>query len=296
VPPRSIWTGVITFGMVSIPVRLLPATQDKDVRFHLLHQPDHSRINFKRWCVAEDREVQQDELVKAYEISKDQYVEITDQDLEKLPLPSKHTIELSAFVTSSEIDPMYYEKSYYLEPEETGLKPYALLMKVLDQKGVMGVATIALRNKESLCALRPVDSTLVLETLHYPDEIRERELSLPDVLVNERELQVAGTLVDALKERFEPSKYHDHYREALLELIESKTQGREVVVPEGEAAAPVTDLMEALRASIEQAQKRKGGASEGPREGGETRRDGKAKSEAKASKPKSARGRRTTAA
>ncbi|TME34320.1 MAG: Ku protein, partial [Chloroflexi bacterium] len=134
---------------------------------------------------------------------------------------------------------------------------YALLMKVLDQKGVMGVATIALRNKESLCALRPVDSTLVLETLHYPDEIRERELSLPDVLVNERELQVAGTLVDALKERFDPSKYHDHYREALLELIESKTQGREVVVPEGETAAPVTDLMEALRASIEQAQKRK---------------------------------------
>ena len=181
--------------------------------------------------------------------------------------------------------------------EETGLKPYALLMKVLDQKGVMGVATIALRNKESLCALRPVDSTLVLETLHYPDEIRERELSLPDVLVNERELQVAGTLVDALKERFDPSKYHDHYREALLELIESKTQGREVVVPEGETAAPVTDLMEALRASIEQAQKRKGGgSSEEPREGGETRRDGKAKSEAKAAKPKSARGRRKTAA
>ena len=259
-PPRSIWTGVITFGMVSIPVRLFPATQDKDVSFHLLHKPDHSRIKFKRWCVVEDREVDTDELVRAYEVSKDQYVEITDEDLEQLPLPARHQIELSAFVKAEEIDPTYYEKSYYLEPEETGLKAYALLMKVLEQKRVLGLATIAIRNKESLCALRPTDSSLVLETLHYPDEIRSHELSLPEVLVNERELAVAGTLVDALEERFDPSKYHDHYREALLELIASKTQGRQVVVPEGEAAAaPVTDLMAALRASIEAAQRRKGG-------------------------------------
>jgi DNA end-binding protein Ku len=250
--------------MVSIPVKLYPATQDKDVAFHLLHQPDHSRVRFKRFCAAEEREVPQEELVKAYELSKDQYVEITDQDLEQLPLPSKHTIELSAFVESSQIDPIYYEKSYYLEPEETGLKPYALLMKVLDEKRVIGVASIALRNKESLCALRPLESTLVLETLYYPDEIRERELSMPNVLVNDRELQVAGTLVDALREPFDPSSYHDHYREALLELIESKAQGREVVVPEPEAAgAPVTDLMAALRASIEVARQRKGDSERG---------------------------------
>ena len=278
-PPRSIWTGVITFGMVSIPVRLLPATQDKDVSFHLLHKPDHSRIKFKRWCAAEDREVDNDELVRAFEVSKDQYVEVTDEDLERLPLAAKHQIELSAFVRSDEIDPTYYEKSYYLEPEETGLKPYALLMKVLEQKRVMGVATIAIRNKESLCALRPSDSSLVLETLHYPDEIREHDLSLPDVLVNDRELAVAGTLVDALQEPFDPSKYHDHYREALLELIASKTQGHEVVVPEGEAAAaPVTDLMAALRASIEAARKRKGGAAQAP--GQERKADG-AREEAK---------------
>src|SRR5438128_4618784 len=137
--PRSIWSGVITFGMVSIPVKLFPATQDKDVAFHLLHQPDHSRIKFKRFCAAEDEEVPQDELVKAFEVSKDQYVEITDEDLEKLPLPAKHTIELSSFVNSSEIDPVYYDKSYYLEPEEVGIKPYALLMGVLEKKGVTGV-------------------------------------------------------------------------------------------------------------------------------------------------------------
>src|SRR5438874_4592551 len=193
-PPRAIWSGVITFGMVSIPVRLFPATQDRDVSFHLLHKPDHSRIKFKRWCAAEDREVEQDELVKAFEVSKDQYVEITDEDLEKLPLPARHTIELSSFVGSEEIDPIYYEKSYYLEPEETGVKPYALLRKVLEEKRVTGVASIAIRNKESLCALRPLDGSLLLETLHYPDEIREREFDTGGVKVNDRELAVAATL------------------------------------------------------------------------------------------------------
>jgi DNA end-binding protein Ku len=260
--PRSIWKGVITFGMVSIPVRLFPATQDKDISFHLLHKPDHSRIKFKRWCAAEDSEVDQDELVKAFEVSKDQYVEITDEDLEQLPLPARHTIELSAFVNSAEIVPIYYEKSYYLEPEETGVKPYALLMKVLDKKGVTGVASIAIRNKESLCALRPMDGAILLETLHYPDEIREREESLPEVTVNERELAVASTLVDALAEPFDPAKYHDHYREALLELIKNKTEGKAVVMPEVEAPGQVTDIMEALRASIEAARKRKGGGAQ----------------------------------
>src|SRR5207244_10270921 len=135
------------------------------------------------------------------------------------------TIDLSAFVDSAEIDPIYYEKSYYLEPEETGVKPYALLLKVLEKKGVTGVASIAIRNKESLCALRPLDGTLLLETLHYPDEIREREFDTGGVKVNDRELAVAATLVDALAEPFKPDKYHDHYREALLELIKSKTEG-----------------------------------------------------------------------
>jgi DNA end-binding protein Ku len=259
---RSIWSGAITFGLVSIPVKLYPATQDKDVSFHLLHQPDHSRIRFKRFCAAEDEEVPQDELIKAYEVSKEQYVEITDEDLDQLPLPAKHTIELSAFVKSADIDPIYYEKSYYLEPEETGVKPYALLMKVLEQKNVIGIASVAIRNKESLCALRPLESSLVLETLHYPDEIREREVSLPNVPVSDRELSVAGSLVDALEESFDPSKYHDHYREALLELIASKTEGREVVMPEAAAeGAPVTDLMAALRASIEAARGRSPAAS-----------------------------------
>jgi DNA end-binding protein Ku len=283
--PRAIWSGVITFGIVSIPVKLYPATQDKDVSFNQLHSADHSRIKYKKFCVAEDIEVEADEIVRAYEVSKGQYVEVTDEDLEQLPLPARHTIELSAFVKAEQIDPIYYEKSYYLEPEETAVKPYALLMKVLEKKGVTGVASIAIRNKESLCALRPLDSTLLLETLHYPDEIREREFKLENTAVNDRELAVAGTLVDALEEQFDPRKYQDHYREALLELIASKTQGREVVSPEPEAVgAPVTDLMAALRASIEAAQGRKAAsAADGKAASdGTAKKDGKATDEGKA--------------
>jgi DNA end-binding protein Ku len=281
---RSIWSGVITFGLVSIPVKLYPATQDKDVAFNQLHRPDNGRIKYRKFCSVDDEEVDAEDIVRAYEVSKGQYVEITDADLEQLPLPAKHTIELGAFVQSSEIDPIYYDKSYYLEPEETGVKPYALLLKVLEHKGVVGVASIAIRNKESLCALRPTDSTLLLETLHYPDEIRERESSLPSVSVSDRELAVAGTLVDALEERFDPSKYHDHYREALLELIASKTEGREVVVPEGAPAAePVTDLMAALRASIEAARGRKGeGADEAKEPGSKAARPARSRKKAAA--------------
>src|SRR4051794_32697937 len=196
--PRSIWKGVISFGMVSIPVRLFPATEDKDIRFHLLHEKDHSRIRFKRFCAKEEAEVPAEEITRAFEVTKDQYVEISDEDLEKLPLPSKHTIELSAFVKTGEIDPIYYEKSYYLEPEETGLKPFALLAKTLVAKKVAGVAKIALRNKEQLCALRTLDGTIVLETLHYPDEIREHAEYLPKVSVGEREVDIASSLVEAL--------------------------------------------------------------------------------------------------
>jgi DNA end-binding protein Ku len=225
---------------------------------------------------------------------------VTDEDLEQLPLPARHTIELSAFVKSAEIDPIYYEKSYYIEPEETGVKPYALLMKTLEHKQVIGVASIAIRNKESLCALRPLESSLILETLHYPDEIREREVSLENVSVNERELGVAGTLVDALEEPFEPSKYHDHYREALLELIASKQEGRQVVTPETEAeGVPVTDLMAALRASIQAARGQKDGSTGSPSEDEE--REPRAqhpprKSAARKPAARTARGRKKTAA
>jgi DNA end-binding protein Ku len=256
--PRPIWKGAITFGMISIPVKLYGATESKDVAFNTLHAECKSRIRQKRWCPVHDREVSADEVVRAYEYSKDQYVEVTEEDLEQLPIPSKHTIELSAFVKQSEIDPVYFERSYYLEPEQVGLKPYALLMRALKAKEVSAIAKVALRNKESLCVLRPAGDSLVLETLFYPDEVRaQEETATPEVLVSQPELAMAFSLIDLLQEPFDPSKYHDEYRGALLEMIEAKRNGAEIVAAPEAPAMRTADLMAALKASLEAAKKAK---------------------------------------
>jgi DNA end-binding protein Ku len=257
---RSIWKGAITFGMISIPVKIFGATETKDVAFNNLHAECNSRLKQKRWCPVHDREVATEEIVKAYEFSKDQYVMVTDQDIEQLPVASKHTIELTSFVTAAEIDPVYFEKTYFLEPEQVGLKPYALLMRALKEKGVAAVAKIALRNKEHICVLRPTEyGGLMLETLYYPDEIRLKDApAIPDVLVSTQELQMAFSLIDMLQESFTPDKYSDGYRTALLDLIEAKKNGREMVTAaEGPSDAPL-DLMAALRASLEMARSARG--------------------------------------
>jgi DNA end-binding protein Ku len=267
--PRPIWKGAITFGMISIPVKLYAATESKDLAFNTLHAECKSRIKQKRWCPVDDREVSSDEIVRAFEYTKDQYVEISDEDLDQLPVPSKHTIELTSFVKQSEIDPVYYERTYYLEPEQVGLKPYTLLVRALKAKQVSAVAKIALRNKESLCVLRPNDNALMLETLFYPDEIRAHDLSsMPDVLVSQPELNMALGLIDLLAEQFDPTKYQDEYRGALLAMIEAKRTGHQVVATP-EAPPPKTvDLMAALKASLEAARKNKpaNGATEAPPE------------------------------
>lgn len=255
---RAIWSGVISFGMVSIPVKLYPATESKDIAFHLLHKECHTRVKQLRWCPVHDEQVEWNDTERGFEYSKGQYVVLTDEDFEKLPLPSKHTIDLSAFVKAEDIDPMYYEKDYYLEPEETGVKPYGLLVRALTDKDLTAIAKIAIRQKEHLCALRAQDGVLVLETLLYPDEIRQDSRpSVSDVDVSDRELNLAYALVDAMEEPFEPEKYKDEYREALLELIQAKLQG--VELEEAPVAAPtkVGDLMAALRASVDAAKKRK---------------------------------------
>ncbi len=257
--PRSIWNGVISFGMVSIPVKLYTATQSKDISFHLLHKECNTRLQQLRWCPTHERAVEWSEVARGYEYARDEHVILTEEDFEKLPLPSKQTVELSAFVKAEEIDPVYYEKSYYLEPDAKGIKPFALLMTALREKRLTGIAKIAVRNKEQLCALRPMDGTLILETLFYPDEIRVEKTELPDVTISDKELEMAYTLIDLLSEEFEPEKYKDEYRDALMKLIEAKLEGEEL--PEVAAAGPakVTDIMSALRASVEAAKKRKKG-------------------------------------
>ena len=272
--PRSIWNGVISFGMVSIPVKLFTGTESKDISFNLLHKDDNTRIKQLRWCPVDERAVEMSEIVRGYEYARDQYVVLTDEDFDKLPLPSRHTIELAAFVEAEEIDPVYYERSYYLEPDEKGVKPYALLIKAMREKGLTAVAKIAIRNKERLCALRPMDGALVLETLFYPDEIRvQKGTELPDVEVSDRELEMAFTLIDLLKEPFEPEKYKDEYREALMQVIEAKLEGQEIVET-APAPAKVTDIMTALKASVEAAKKRR--AEEAKEEPAAARRRAKA--------------------
>jgi DNA end-binding protein Ku len=262
--PRAIWSGSISFGMVTIPVKLFGATESRDIRFSLLHATCGTKLQQKRWCPTDEVEVPWTETARGYEFSKGQYVKLTDEDFEQLPLPSKHTIELSAFVEEREIDPVFYEKSYYLAPGERAEKPYALLLKALEEKKLSATASITIRKKEQLCVLRPQGGTIMLETLFYPDEIRqERGIDIDKVKVSERELDMAFTLIELLKKPFDPSEYRDHYREALAELIEAKLEGKQQVV----SAPPsrdtgVLDLADALKRSVEAA--KKGGKPKAP--------------------------------
>jgi DNA end-binding protein Ku len=250
---RAIWTGAISFGMVTIPVRLSSSAQSKDFAFHLLHTKDNARIHNKRWCDEDDEEVPSDEIVKGYEFAKGEYVIVTDEELEKLPVPSKHTIDVMAFVDEDDIQPEFYERSYFLEPDEAGVKGFRLLMTALEKRDLVAIGKIAFRQREHLCALRPSEGGIVLETLYWADEIRERP-KVPKSEVSKRELDMAFSLVDLLRADFKPEQYEDEYRVALQKLIEAKQQGKEIIE---EAPAPqdekIVDLMAALKASVEKA-------------------------------------------
>ena len=251
---RAIWSGVISFGMVTIPVRLHTATRPKDIRFHLLHSTDNTRVVQKRWCPVDDEEVPWSEVVRGYEYAKGKYVVLTDEDFAQLPLPSKHTVEISAFVEASEIDPVFYEKAYYLAPDERGEKPYALLLQALEDKGLVAMATITMRKKEQLCSIRPHEGTLLLDTLFYPDEVRvEPEVDVESEGISKDELTMAHRLVDLLRKPFDPAAYHDRYREALAELIDAKLEGKEVVTAPPPREPKVIDLREALARSVAEA-------------------------------------------
>ena len=253
--PRSIWKGAISFGMVVIPIKLYPATQSKDFAFVQLHNTCHNRIRQRRYCPYHETYAELEEIVRGYEYGKDQYVVMEPSDFEDLPVPSTHTIEISKFVELSDIDPMYFERGYVLEPEAVGQKPFYLLKQALESTGRVAIAKVSLRQKEHLCCLRPYDRGLAMETMFYPDEIRATdELNFPDgeTLISDQEMAMATTLIDQLTGPFEPEQYRDDYREALQHLIEAKLTGADPVtaapVP---AKGQVVDLMEALKASIE---------------------------------------------
>jgi DNA end-binding protein Ku len=258
---RSIWNGVITFGMVSIPVGLTTAVQEKDIHFNQIHQKCGSRIKLQKYCPHCEIVVPNDELVRGYEYSKGSYVILTEEDFEDVPVPTKHTIEVIAFVKAEEIDPIYYDSTYYLEAGEAGKKPFALLMKAIKGKGVQALGKVALRNKESLCVIREgAGGGVVLETLYFPDEIREAsDQGLADIKIDDKELKMANSLIEMLEEKFDPSQYQDEYRKVLMQRIEDKVAGKEVQHAPEAAPAKVVDLMEALKKSLEEAKKKKTG-------------------------------------
>ncbi len=254
---RSIWNGVVSFGMVSIPVSMSPATGSKDIAFNELHKVCKSRLKRPRMCPQCAKEVTGEEVVKAYEYAKGQYVEMTEDDFEKVPVPSKHTIQIVRFVNASEIDPVFYDAAYTLEPGELGGKPFALFMHALHKKGLVAIANITIRKREQLCALRPLGNNLILETLYYADEVRvdvNKEAGQGELSDIERNM--AEALVDLLAGSFDAKEYSDSYRDALLQVISAKLEGKEVVTAP-EQPAQVMDLMEALRASIEEAKARR---------------------------------------
>lgn len=261
--PRSIWRGVLSFGIVAIPVRLYLATESgATVSFNLLCPEHHSRIKNKRWCPEGEHEVAWGEVVRGYEYEKGNYVVMDDDDLEKLPLKSSKAIDIAGFIADEELPgAIYYQSAYYLEPEKAATKPYALLKETLEKTKRIAVAKFALRDRERLVSVRPLNGALLMNTLHWPDEIRStEELDIPeDTKVTAKEVQMAQTLVNAMAMKFEPDEFKDEYKQAVEQIVEAKVKGREDLVeaPEVEAETAVGDLMAQLRESVERAKKGK---------------------------------------
>lgn len=255
--PRAMWKGAISFGLVTIPVSVYPATEEKTLRFNQLHDEDGGRIRMKRTCSIDGEEVGYEHIVKGYEYEKDRYVILTDEDFEAIPVESSRAIDIQQFVELEEIDPMQYKKSYYLVPEETGAKAYALLREALNRSGKVGIAKVSFRDKEHLAALRFRDEAFVLETMYWPDEIREADFGGVDVSAKIRpnELEMAQTLIDNLTADWDPDEFKDEYREAMLRIVEAKINGEEIEIVEAAPTAKVVDLMEALKASVAAAKK-----------------------------------------
>jgi DNA end-binding protein Ku len=260
---RSMWKGAVSFGLVMIPVKLYTATETRDIAFRQVHREDGGRIRFRRFCTIDEQEVPYEDIAKGYELAGGEMVVLTDDDMAELPLPTTKNIEVVQFCPIEQLDPILLNKSYYVEPEATGTRAYSLLREALEQSGKIAIAQVALRQRESLAVLRARDGVLVLETLLWPDEIREPAFAFldDDIEVRPQELRMASSLIESMTLDFDPDEFHDSYREALQELVAAKTEGREVVQPEVEAQpSDTTSLADALRASLAAARGGKLGA------------------------------------
>jgi DNA end-binding protein Ku len=256
---RPIWSGSISFGLVSVPVKLFSATSPKEVRFHMLHDKDGARIQQKRVCSADGQEVPWEHIVKGFEISKGRYVTVTREELEAFNPRATKSIDIEDFVKLEQIDPIYYETTYYLVPDKGASKPYALLVEAMRRTGRVGIARFVLRTKQYLCAVRPVKKALAISTMLYADEVVSQDdlEGLPESKPGERELKMAEQLIGSLESDFDIGKYKDDYREQVLALLERKAEGEEIVAAEAPEAprGKVVNLMDALQKSLAAAKK-----------------------------------------
>src|SRR5437764_4260073 len=259
--PSSVWSGYLTFGLISMPVRLFSGARSTHVSFNMLHRDDLSRVKQQLYCPVDERVVERSEIVKGYEYRKGEYVVIEPEEIKRIEPKTAKAMEILEFVKADEIDPIYFESSYYLGPEEAGRRPYALLQKALEDSHYVAVAKLAMHNREYTVFLRPYNGGLMLHTMYYQDEIREvDEFGKTDVEIKEPELKVAHQLVQALAADWEPKKYYDTFETNVKELIKAHLEGKHVVgVEKPKKAAPVVDLMDALKQSLAQMEGKKKG-------------------------------------
>jgi DNA end-binding protein Ku len=266
---RSIWKGSVSFGLVSIGVKLYSATEERDVSFHQVRRTDGARIRYKRIAETDGEEVQYSDIAKGYVLPSGETVVLTDDDFADLPLPSARVVDVMQFVPVEQIDPIYFNKSYYLEPEKTAVKPYVLLRDALEESETAGLVKVAIRNREQLATLRVRDGVIVLETMIWPDEVREPDFGFldEDIDLRPQEQAMARSLLESMAGDFDPTQYTDDYRAALQAVIEAKVEGREIVETEEPQpnAGNVVDLMSALRASVEAAKQSRGESATPPK-------------------------------
>ena len=253
---RPIWSGTISFGLVSVPVRMFSATESKELRFHFLDKRDLQPIGYEKVRRDTGKAVDPDDIVRGFEVEKGQYVTLEDEDLDRLDIELTKTIDILDFVDLDEIDPIYFRKAYYLTPQEGAEKPYRLLVRALEDTGKVGIAKVVIRNKQHLAALRSWNGTLVLETMYYADEVRQPEKVDGKARLQKPEVDMAKSLVENLSEPFKPDKYDDTYRKELLDLLRAKAKGKPLPEPEAAAEGEVVDLLAALRESVERTQKK----------------------------------------
>jgi len=260
---RAIWKGNISFALVSIPISLFSATRKSELSFHYLHKKDMSPVSYKRFCDTENSEVQWEEITRGYEYEKDQYVEITDEDLDKADIELTKTIQIQEFVQENEIDPVYFDKPYYLEPQKGGERAYALMRDALAQSKKVGIAKVVLKSREHLAAVKSVGNMLTLQTMRFSHEIVDAgSLNLPaKAEISKKEMDLANTLIDSMSDKFDPSRYKDDYYDKVLGIIQMKVAGvtPQVPAPKGPGPAKVVDLMEILKQSLNETKKAKSG-------------------------------------